>query len=325
MYLCSQIHSVATRYEELWKRLAGLYGEGEAKAIVRMLLEVGFGLSWTDIVMGTPITSPTPSKGGEPLADNGISPLLRRGGGRSQRGRGRLETMIQRLEQGEPVQYVLGLAEFGGRTLTVNEHVLIPRPETYELCQWVIETSPDLPKGEEGLRLLDIGTGSGCIACTLAAEMPEAQVTAWDISEEALAVARENAKRVGVNVTFERVDVLNGQLPVDNHQFDIIVSNPPYICHKERATMERNVLEHEPHLALFVPDNDPLLFYRAIAHYGQRALMPGGWLFFEINPQYADSLTGMLNVMLYHDIELKTDQFGKQRMIRAKIKDNKNN
>jgi release factor glutamine methyltransferase len=167
--------------------------------------------------------------------------------------------------------------------------------------------------------LLDIGTGSGCIAITLAAEMPDAEVTAWDISAEALEVARENAKRTHVNVSFEQVDALN--LPHSSFltsHFSLIVSNPPYICNKERACMEANVLEHEPHTALFVPDDDPLLFYRAIAQYGQTALEPRGWLYFEINPLYAQPLGDMLHMMSYHDIELKLDQYGKQRMIRAK-------
>ena len=166
--------------------------------------------------------------------------------------------------------------------------------------------------------ILDIGTGSGCIAITLAAEMPQAEVTAWDISAEALKVAAENARRHNVSVSFEQVDVLNVQCSMFNVQWDIIVSNPPYICHKEREAMENNVLEHEPHTALFVPDEDPLLFYRAIAQYGQSALKDDGWLYFEINPIYAEALCDMLSKMSYRDIEIKEDQYGKQRMIRAK-------
>ena len=167
------------------------------------------------------------------------------------------------------------------------------------------------------MRLLDIGTGSGCIAITLAAEIPQAEVTAWDISAEALEVARENAKRANVHVSFEQVDVLNSQLSIVNCQFDLIVSNPPYICNNEREAMEPNVLEHEPHTALFVPDDDPLLFYRTIALYGQTALKDGGWLYFEINPLYAKDVCNMLGSMSYDDVETKTDQYGKQRMVRA--------
>ena len=239
-----------------------------------------------------------------------------------------LEEIAKRLLQGEPIQYVLGQADFCGRTFKVNEHVLIPRPETEELCQWIVESirgqslcNPlcSSHKGQSP-EILDIGTGSGCIAITLAAEMPGAEVTAWDISEEALAVARENAKRTNVHVSFEQVDALHLTSDI-LHQtsgvYDLIVSNPPYICNKERAKMEANVLEHEPHTALFVSDDDPLLFYRAIAQYGQTALKDGGWLYFEMNPIYADALVDMLSGMSYRDIEIKEDAYGKQRMIRA--------
>jgi len=186
--------------------------------------------------------------------------------------------------------------------------VLIPRPETYELCQWSIDAF-------KGGTILDIGTGSGCIACTIAAALPLAAVTAWDVSETALSVACGNAKRTNVQVSFERVDALN--IPPTPDRWDIIISNPPYICERERAAMERNVLDYEPAEALFVPDDDPLLFYRAIAAYGQGALKPGGRLYFELNPLYASDVQHLLSMMLYHNIEIKEDQYGKQRMIRA--------
>jgi release factor glutamine methyltransferase len=274
-------------YNELWRQLAQIYDEGEAKAIARMTYEECFGLTLSDIYLG---------KDTQLSADCQTE----------------LEEIAKRLMQGEPVQYVLGRADFCGRTFMVNKHVLIPRPETEELCQWIIAA--------DAAQILDIGTGSGCIAITLAAEMPEAEVTAWDISAEALSVARENAKRTHVHVSFEQVDILHLPSSVIHltSAFDLIVSNPPYICNKERAAMEANVLEHEPHTALFVPDDDPLLFYRAIAQYASTALKPGGWLYFEINPLYAEPLRDMLNMMLYHDIEIKEDQYGKQRMIRAK-------
>ncbi len=174
-------------------------------------------------------------------------------------------------------------------------------------------------RGEKEESILDIGTGSGCIACTLAAELPEAEVTAWDISEEALAIARENARRTHVHVSFEQVDILDPRLIAASPQnrYQVIVSNPPYICQKEQATMERHVLDHEPHLALFVPDDDPLLFYRAIARYASLSLTPGGSLYFEINPLYATELSALLSAMSYHDIEIRNDQFGKPRMIKA--------
>ena len=276
-------------YNELWHLLAPLYGDGEAKAIARLVFEVRFGLSMSDICLG---------KDTQLSANNQTE----------------LKGIADRLLEQEPIQYVLGQADFCGRAFMVNEHVLIPRPETEELCRWITSQGD-----RHRVRLLDIGTGSGCIAITLAAEMPDAEVTAWDISAEALEVARENAKRTHVHVSFEQVDALN--IPHSSFltsHFSLIVSNPPYICNKERASMEANVLEHEPHTALFVPDDDPLLFYRAIAQYGQIALEPGGWLYFEINPLYAQPLCDMLRMMSYHDIELNLDQYGKQRMIRAK-------
>lgn len=269
-------------YRQLWQRLVPVYGEGEAQAIARLIYEVRYGLTLSDLLMGRDSSVPQDE----------------------------LEQIAIRLERQEPVQYILGQADFYGRMFVVNKHVLIPRPETEELCQWIVPSK----------KILDIGTGSGCIAITLAAEMPEAEVTAWDISEEALKVAEENAKRTDVHVKFEQVDILH--LPSSilhlTSAFDLIVSNPPYICNKERETMETNVLEHEPHTALFVPDDNPLLFYRAIAQYGQTALKEGGWLYFEINPLYAEALHEMLSKMSYHDIEIKEDQYGKQRMIRAK-------
>ena len=270
-------------YQQLWHRIAKVYGDNEAQAIARLIYEVRYGLTLSDLLMGR---------------DSGVP-------------QDELEQIALRLERQEPIQYVLGQADFCGRTFVVNEHVLIPRPETAELCQWIIAT--------DATHILDIGTGSGCIAITWAAEMPEAEVTAWDISEEALKVAEENAKRTHIHVSFEQVDV--SHLPSDishlTSAFDLIVSNPPYICNKERETMEANVLEHEPHTALFVPDDDPLLFYRAIAEYGQTALKDDGWLYFEMNPLYAEALREMLSKMSYHDITLNNDQYGKQRMIRA--------
>ena len=284
-------------YNELWHLLAQRYDEGEAKAIARMTYEVRFGLTFSDLCLG---------KDTQLSADDQTE----------------LEEIAQRLSKGEPIQYVLGQAEFCGRTFLVNEAVLIPRPETEELCRWIAESEKRKVISDK-CSILDIGTGSGCIAITLAAEMLGAGVTAWDISAEALEVARENAKRTNVHVSFEQVDALHLTSDI-LHQtsgvFDLIVNNPPYICNKERATMEINVLEHEPHTALFVPDDDPLLFYRAIAQYGQTALKEGGWLYFEINPLYADALADMLKMMSYYDINIKQDQFGKQRMMRARKK-----
>jgi release factor glutamine methyltransferase len=244
-----------------------------------------------------------------------------------------LERMMQRLESGEPVQYVTGTAEFCGRQFHVEPGVLIPRPETEELCRWVIEER----RREGEYQVLDVGTGSGCIAITLALEMPQAKVTAWDISDDALRIAKKNAEALGAEVTFEQRDALNHG---DRHsdlrcatiiepvpmihpvpmiqQWDAIVSNPPYVCQKEAATMERHVLEHEPHLALFVPDDDPLRFYRAIAKYGQKTLKPNGLLYFELNPLYASETESMVRELGYAETEIKLDMFGKQRFLKAK-------
>ena len=278
-------------YEEFWRPLTQIYEHNEAKAVAQLVYEQRFHLSLADVLCG--------QTGDE----------------------AELHHIQQRLLQGEPVQYVLGVAEFGPFSFHVAPGVLIPRPETYELCQWIITGSTRV-REYGGTRILDIGTGSGCIACTLAAELPKAEVTAWDISEEALRIAQGNAKRTNVNVSFKQADILNvsrtsNLKPRTSKAWDIIVSNPPYICEKERTTMEQNVLKHEPDIALFVPDDDPLLFYRAIAEYGQQSLKPGGWLYFEINPLYAKDLKELLRMMAYHAIEIKEDQYGKQRMLRA--------
>lgn len=282
-------------YNELWRQLTQVYDDYEAKAIARMVYEVRFGLMPSDLFIGKDTQLSTDDQ--KLLAE-----------------------ITQRLLTGEPVQYVLGEAEFGGRTFHVEPGVLIPRPETYELCQWIMEERRG--KREEGRNtsILDIGTGSGCIACTLAAELTDAEVTAWDISDDALRIATENAKRTNVHVSFEKVDVLNTSLlnrerPATG--LDIIVSNPPYICNKERATMERNVLEHEPELALFVPDDDPLLFYRTIARFAAKALNPSGALYFEINPLYVSEMQQMLSEEGFSHTEIRNDQFGKQRFTKS--------
>lgn len=274
-------------YEEFWKPLTAIYEAGEAKAIARLVMEVRFGLSITDVVCG---------KTGDDAE---------------------MQALQQRLLTGEPVQYILGEAEFGDRTFHVEPGVLIPRPETYELCQWIMEEGRGVKEEERKTSILDIGTGSGCIACTLAAELPGTQITAWDISDVALRIAAENAKRTNAHISFKKVDILNPQFPILHSQFDIVVSNPPYICNKERATMERNVLEHEPALALFVPDNDPLLFYRAIARYAAKALRPGGTLYFEINPLYVNEMKQMLSEEGFSHTEIRNDQFGKQRFTKS--------
>ena len=282
-------------YNELWRQLTQVYDDYEAKAIARMVYEIRFGLMPSDLFIGKDTQLSTDDQ--KLLAE-----------------------ITQRLLTGEPIQYVLGEAEFGGRTFHVEPGVLIPRPETYELCQWIMKERRGKKEEGRNTSILDIGTGSGCIACTLAAELADAEVTAWDISDDALRIATENAKRTNVHVSFEKVDVLNTSLlnrerPATG--LDIIVSNPPYICNKERATMERNVLEHEPELALFVPDDDPLLFYRTIARFAAKTLNPGGALYFEINPLYVSEMQQMLSEEGFSHTEIRNDQFGKQRFTKS--------
>ena len=277
-------------YQELCKSLASRYLEREAKAVIRYLLEVGYGLSMADIISGAAESIPSDEMGKK----------------------------LRRLLNGEPVQYVVGKAEFGGRIFRVTSDVLIPRPETYELCQWLEEEERGKRKEERDYSILDIGTGSGCIAITLALDMPQAKVEAWDISADALTVARENAQELQAKVKFEQVDVLSSLPAHGGLGWVSIISNPPYICQKEAAEMEQHVLDHEPHQALFVPDEDPLLFFRTIARLGQKALHKDGRLYFEINPAYHQELTKMLDEMGYSEIETRKDQFGKNRMIKAK-------
>ncbi len=276
-------------YDELWRPLSARYGAAEAKAIVRLVLERRYGLSFTDIVCG--------KVGMLPVEDER-----------------QLKGLMARLADGEPVQYVLGEAEFCGRLFHVGPGVLIPRPETEELCRWV----EDSVARTDDCSLLDIGTGSGCIACTLAAAMPWAEVSAWDISDDALRIATGNAKRTGVNVSFHKVDVLQAsEYGLRPSAFNVIVSNPPYVCDKERAAMEPHVLDHEPATALFVPDDDPLLFYRAIGRLAVFALKPGGQLFFELNALYARETAALLEALGFDDITIKRDQFNKERFIKA--------
>ena len=296
-------------YQQLWQSLTPLYDAGEAQAIVRTVLDVKYGMTLTDIICG---------KVNEISADE----------------ERKLEEIIIRLQKGEPVQYVLGEADFAGRTFHVEPGVLIPRPETAELCQWIEEdmieksivSSGDSPEDSSGNSpqatddaklILDICTGSGCIAITLGLNIPNSEVTGWDISEDALRIAQGNVEMLKArNVRIEYQDAL--ALPkAAAAAADLIVSNPPYICEKEKADMEKNVLEHEPSLALFVPDEDPLKFYRAIAEYASSALKSGGALYFEINPIYEKETREMLLKLDFKDIETKEDAFGKKRMMRA--------
>ena len=278
-------------YQEFWQSLTPLYDAGEAQAIVRTVLDVEYGMTLTDIICG---------KVNELSSDEERN----------------LEEIIARLQKGEPVQYVLGEADFAGRTFHVEPGVLIPRPETAELCQWIEEEISSLD-ADDPKQILDICTGSGCIAITLGLNIPNSEVTGWDISEDTLRIAQGNVEMLKAgNVRIEYQDAL--MLPKAAETADIIVSNPPYICEKEKADMEKNVLEHEPSIALFVPDEEPLKFYRAIAEYASSALKSEGALYFEINPIYEKETREMLEELGFKDIETKEDAFGKKRMMKAK-------
>lgn len=217
---------------------------------------------------------------------------------------------IERLKKQEPIQYIQGYSDFCGLRFKVTPATLIPRPETSELVEWIAADHQG-----KVVNILDIGTGSGCIAIGIANKLPESKVTAWDISTAALAVAAENSRNNGTEVTFERVDILSYE--PKSAQFDIIVSNPPYIKENEKSAMHSNVLDWEPHTALFVPDSDPLLFYRTIAKKGLTLLKPGGTLYFEINRAHGAETMKMLADYGYTDIELRKDFADNDRMIKA--------
>ena len=286
-------------YSEIWHRIATSYDDGEARAIARILIEELFGLSYADIVCGAT----------EQLsADDTL----------------RLDTAVRRIEQGEPLQHVLGYADFCGNRFSVNGSVLIPRPET----EWLVDEGAKLMDGciasdetqhkapYSPKRILDIGTGSGCIAISLKLRLGDAYVEAWDISEEALRTAQDNADALKVEVVFIKRDALRA----DNTAapWDLIVSNPPYICDSERSAMDDNVLLHEPHTALFVPDDDPLRFYRAIARYALLTLNPGGTLLFECNTRYAEATGTMLSDMGFEEVTVSDDCFNLPRFVRGR-------
>ena len=314
-------------YSEIWHRIATSYDDGEARAIARILIEELFGLSYADIVCGAT----------EQLsADDTL----------------RLDTAVRRIEQGEPLQHVLGYADFCGNRFCVNGSVLIPRPET----EWLVDEGAKLMDGcvasdetqhkapHSPKRILDIGTGSGCIAISLKLRLGDAYVEAWDISEEALRTAESNAQALKAEVTFRKRDALKaeeeclqggalvssaptGQTKdsINSNEasttaapWDLIVSNPPYICDSERSAMDDNVLLHEPHTALFVPDDDPLRFYRAIARYALLTLNIGGSLLFECNTRYAEATGKMLRDMGFEEVTVSDDCFSLPRFVRGR-------
>lgn len=224
----------------------------------------------------------------------------------------RLYEDFERLKSGEPIQYILGKAPFYGREFLVSPATLIPRNETEELVHLIIKENP-----QPGLKLLDIGTGTGCIPITLGLEMKNPEVFAVDISEEALQIARQNGDALAADMIFMNCDILSETPSVP--QLDILVSNPPYIPELQKQEMHRNVLEFEPELALFVPDDDPLLFYRAIAKKGKQLLKPDGKLYFEINEEFGEEIDSLLSQLGYFDIQIIKDLNGKNRIAKGML------
>ncbi len=295
------------------QRLSTCYPEGEAKAIAFLVYETLFGLTPTDIYMGRD----------EQIEDS--SKLL--------------DDILQRLLRHEPVQYVLGHTTFCGHTFSVTPSVLIPRPETEQLTRMIINgqrstvnrktvqpynrttakpyNRTTVQPNIERFSILDICTGSGCIAISLALAMPQSQVSACDISSSALDVARQNADALNASVHFFQADALNLSNP-SHDLYSIIVSNPPYVMEHERISMEPHVLDYEPALALFVPDDDPLCFYRSISTYALQHLTPTGTLYFEINPLCAENLRTMLISQGFSHVNILDDTFGTPRFLIAK-------
>ncbi len=224
---------------------------------------------------------------------------------------------LNRLKREEPIQYIIGETEFFGLPFKVNEHTLIPRPETEELVQFILDQQ--LPTKNQHLNILDIGTGSGCIAISLAAQLPKAKVYALDVSGEALEIAKQNAELNNVELNFIETDILRSSHAKNDAEstFDIVVSNPPYVRYSEKIEMKNNVLKHEPDLALFVNDDNPLKFYQAITEFAVNNLAKKGMLFFEINQYLGNEMIQLLTKYNLKSIELKKDMFGNDRMIKG--------
>lgn len=273
----------ANAFDQLVADLTPRYGAGEARSIARIAFEDAFG---------TRQPAEKVFSAGEET---------------------RFLTIRQRLLAGEPVQYVLGQADFFGLKFNVTPAVLIPRQETEELADRAVK----FLKKNPGARALDIGTGSGCIAAVLALKCPASEVWATDVSPEALALAGENARRLGAPVTFRRHDILPAESWDELPGFDLVVSNPPYIPRREAALMPGHVLRHEPHLALFVEDDDPLLFYRAIADFSKKKLPPGGALLLECNEFNAAQVADLLREKGLSGVQMHQDLSGADRIVGA--------
>ena len=267
--------------------LAPFYPETEITGFIQLTMNSVLGLSYTQMVLEK-----------DRVLENSESD--------------RIKAIVERLKTHEPIQYILGVAEFFGLELNVQPGVLIPRPETEELVDWICKTKiPEIAK------MLDIGTGSGCIPLALKNELPAAEVMAVDVSENALLIATENAQKHQLEVTFELADILKWH-ERSWPRFDVIVSNPPYVMEREKKQMEANVLEYEPGLALFVSDTDPLIFYRIIAQFASKQLNESGFLFFEINENLGDEMVELVKQLGFKSIELRRDLNEKNRMLRCR-------
>ena len=271
------IHQIASQLEPA-------YPQDEAKALAWWIIEEETGLSRSQILSGC--------KGTTNFSN--------------------LQGIIERLLHFEPIQYIFGHTQWCGLDLKLTPATLIPRPETAELVERINRSTQTLPKGK-ALKVLDIGTGSGCIAIALKKAHPEWQITGIDISPEAIEVARENARRNHLDVNFQVADIFSDSIE-ENHKYDLVVSNPPYICEKEAVFMRPNVLDFEPHSALFVPDSDPLRFYRRIAE-----LKLGTYLAFEINEAFGEEIRNLLADLGYTDIQITKDIYGKARIIEGRM------
>jgi release factor glutamine methyltransferase len=279
--------TIATVYRDIISRLSPSLGDGESRAAARVIMEDVRGATPTDLVVNGDRTVEPPTLG-------------------------RIYDIVARIISGEPVQYAVGSARFYGMDFTVTPDVLIPRPETEGLVDMIVSQW----SGRDDLRVLDCGTGSGCIAIALARNLPFSAIDAIDISNAALKVAEENSRRLKTSVGFYRRDILK-LTPPDAPLYDIIVSNPPYIARDEAAAMDDRVLGYEPAGALFVPDDNPLIFYRAISAYAVKALKAGGRLYFEINPRFRDAMTAMLADDGFTDIDTRRDYLGRYRFVSA--------
>ncbi len=288
MYICLMNYTVGQIIKIYRQELSSLYPLSEINSFINIIFEEKLRFSRVDIVI----------KQSEQLSEKEINILM---------------VILERLKTNEPIQYILGKAYFYDLEFIVSPDVLIPRPETEELVDKIIKEN----NKKENLNILDIGTGSACIAVALGVNIKNANLVAYDISEKALNIAQQNAKKHKVNIKFELKDILKEQNIIEKTKFDIIVSNPPYVTKKEADLMLKNVLEYEPHLALFVENTEPLLFYKAICNYAKLNLNEGGSLYFEINEAYGDEIVELCQSFGFKNVKLFKDLSGKNRIVSA--------